>query len=415
MMNRTNSESPIRVRDAMAPECGNDIEMTRALTSLMRLLIVIVLAVAATSLATTRTVNAAMNPAPVPLMLVRINETSTVYVVSTSSYFDPAHPSACDPQDCYLLKRTTNNGASFTLLNLPPVSYQKNSIAGNLVNLEFANSLDGYALLREGVFLTLYVTLDGAASWHRQSIARGEQILALVADRNQLFALIAHCANNHTCTDLRQARSTPAARTWTVATLPRTFPHSFYQNYFGIAAYGPNVWATIQGPKSPVVYTSHDQGRTFTVSLAPSLGSVTACSLTADSARALWAQCPTGMMVSFFHSGDAGVHWTNIDHRGYSGTGGGYFDPVSGSLAYLDYGQTGPSRPKNLFRITNAGRVSTPAGVLRCNDVFGLVFTDLHHGLAICSQGYTLASTDLLRTSDAGATWRRVTAFYQRF
>jgi hypothetical protein len=348
-------------------------------------------------------------------MLVRVNDSSTLYVVSTSNYFDPAHPSACDPQACYLLKRTTNDGASFTIMNLPPVGYVKNAIAGNLEDLVFANSLDGYALLREGVFLNLYVTLDGASSWHRQSIAPGEQILTLITNHDQLYALIAHCLKNHACTDVRQARATLAARKWIVTTLARTLPHSFYANYFGVTVFGPNVWVTLQGPKSPLLYTSLDQGQTFTSAPAPALGSVTACSLTAESTSALWAGCPTGMMASFFFSGDAGAHWVNVSRLGYAGTGGGFFDPVSTSLAYLDYGQAGPSRPKNLFRITNAGRTSTPTGVLHCDDVYGLVFTDALHGLAACNHYYALKSTYLLRTSDGGTTWSRVAAFYERF
>jgi hypothetical protein len=112
---------------------------------------------------------------------------------------------------------------------------------------------------------------------------------------------------------------------------------------------------------------------------------------------------------------DTVKQWVNVSGLGYAGTRGGHFDPVSSSLAYLDYGQTGPSRPKNLFRITNAGRTSTTAGVVRCDDVSGLVFTDANHGLAICDHFYELASTDLVGTSDGGATWSRALSFVERF
>ncbi len=389
--------------------------MTWKWSPLVRLTMVTVLAVSGTVLSTLTSVNAAVNPAPVPVMLVRANDSSTVYVVSTTSYFDPAHPAACDPQACYLLKRTTNNGASFTVMNLPHVGYLKNTIAGTLEDLVFANPRDGYALVRDGVFSTLFVTSNGASTWHRQTITPGEHVLLLIANQGQLYALIARCASNHTCTHLRAARSTLSARRWTVTALPRGLPHAFYSNYFGVTAFGSNVWLTLQGSKTPLLYISHNRGTTFTSAPAPSLGSVTACSLTAESQSSLWATCPTGMMVSFFYSGDAGAQWVNVDRLGYAGTGGGYFDPVSSSLAYLDYGQTGPSRPENLFRITNAGRTSLPAGVLHCDDVFGLVFTDARHGLAICNHHSTLASTYLLRTSDGGSTWSQAAAFYERF
>ena len=97
--------------------------------------------------------------------------------------------------------------------------------------------------------------------------------------------------------------------------------------------------------------------------------------------------------------------------RGYRGW---LFRPRLKSLAYLDDGQTGPSRPKNPFRITKAGRTSTAAGVLRSDDVSGLVLTDANHGLAIYDHFYGLASTNLVRTSDGGARWSRATSFFER-
>ena len=104
-----------------------------------------------------------------------------------------------------------------------------------------------------------------------------------------------------------------------------------------------------------------------------------------------------------------------VSGLGYAGTRGGYFDRVSSSQAYLDDGQTGPSRPKNLFRFTNAGRTSTATGVLRCDDVSGLVFTDANQGLAICDHFYELASTYLVGTSNGGAMWNRATSIFERF
>ena len=104
-----------------------------------------------------------------------------------------------------------------------------------------------------------------------------------------------------------------------------------------------------------------------------------------------------------------------VSGLGYAGTRDGYFDRVSSSQAYLDDGQTGPSRPKNLFRFTNAGRTSTATGVLRCDDVSGLVFTDANQGLAICDHFYELASTYLVGTSNGGAMWNRATSIFERF
>jgi hypothetical protein len=131
--------------------------------------------------------------------------------------------------------------------------------------------------------------------------------------------------------------------------------------------------------------------------------------------RCLTATDDKGKDVSMNRWFDTVKQGVNVSGLGYAGTRSGYFDRVSSSQAYLDYGQMGPSRPKNLFRITNAGRTSTATGVVRCDDVSGLVFTDANHGLAICDHFYELASTYLVGTSDGGATWSRATSFFERF
>ena len=112
--------------------------------------------------------------------------------------------------------------------------------------------------------------------------------------------------------------------------------------------------------------------------------------------------------VLLLDSGDGGTSWNRAPTNQFMGTGGGAFDPVSSDLAYLDYGLTLPSGARNLYRITNSGRTMTAVGRLAGNNVYGLVFTDATHGLAACVRDSTDATTYLLRTSDGGATWRRM-------
>jgi hypothetical protein len=183
----------------------------------------------------------------------------------------------------------------------------------------------------------------------------------------------------------------------------------------GVGAYGPNVWVSEQSRMAALLFTSHDQGRTFTHSSARGLVSINGCDLSATSSSTLWAQCPTGMMVSFLHSRDGGAHWTAVAGREFAGTGGGSFDPVSGTLAYIGYGDVSPAGAKNLFRVTNGGRTATAEGRLKCSNLNGLIFTDVSDGLAACVQTATPDSTVLLGTSDGGATWKKVTSFYDRF
>lgn len=391
--------------------CENAV-MARLLTLFNRTFVVIVAAVAgfAISIASIASAGTTTKSEPTPLMLIGVAGTPYTFVVSSYSV-------GCSHEPCLRLQRTSDDGKSFTTLHAPPLTFVSKNPLGNLRQLVFANEQDGYALLSSPngtqLFPTyMYVTTDGARTWHRASVGRDDSILSVVATKGNLYADIAHCTNVNKCADYLLARSTLAAMKWTITAMPRLLRVTPYPNYHDMTAFGSDVWVTVVTMKSPLLFTSHDQGRTFTQSLAPKLGAVTACALTAESSSSLWAECPTGMMVSFFYSGDGGAQWTTVNRYGYAGTGGGYFAPVSSSLAYLDYGQTGPSRPRNIFRITNAGRTSTPVGVLRCTGVGGLVFTDSQHGLAICDASYSTSSTYLARTSDGGATWSHATPYY---
>lgn len=127
--------------------------------------------------------------------------------------------------------------------------------------------------------------------------------------------------------------------------------------------------------------------------------------MTATSAVTLWAQCPTGMEEQFYFSDDGGARWTLISPVSQiSGTGGAYFDPVSTSTGYLDVGFP----HDDLFRITKDAHSHRFEGTLKCDDP--LVFTTASDGLTLCG-GLSSRSSRLLRTTDGGATWTRVTNF----
>jgi hypothetical protein len=110
------------------------------------------------------------------------------------------------------------------------------------------------------------------------------------------------------------------------------------------------------------------------------------------------------MQMSFLYSHDVGVHWTRVQQSQFMGTAGGAFDPVSSTLAYLDYGQD--SGPQNLVRLTDGGRRASAVANLKCASVPSLVFTNATEGLMLCNLNYT--SIQLRRTNDGGASWRTV-------
>ena len=350
------------------------------------------------------TAGAAAGTELVPSRVVRALRSSTDFVVVTRVYPKSATPRACNPGPCLDLLRTTDNGARFTRLHLPPIGYVKGDDTGNLDQVVFANARFGYVVLSTTYPSILYVTVDGAKTWHRSTIASRAEIFALVPTRDELYAVLARCSTTIGCSDFRIARSAVDGAAWSIHTL-RDWPR---YSGAGLAAYASRVWLSQQPPGTAELLTSNDKGRNFHGSSQPKLGSINGCALTAMSASDLWAECPTGMEVSFFFSGDGGVRWNRIPSNQFMGTGGGYFDPVSSGLAYLDSGAPTTSTAKNFYRVTNSGRTVVAVGRLACDDLTSLVFTDERHGLATCDQLTTSAGSTLWGTSDGGATWRRV-------
>jgi len=120
---------------------------------------------------------------------------------------------ACYQVVCYQLRRTNDEGAQFTYLNLPRTTSASGSSTGDLKRLFFANPLDGYALMGSGAPTTLEVTHDGAQSSHREVIADSTTILGFSATRSELFAVVAQCSTAMVCKNYRLARSSLTART----------------------------------------------------------------------------------------------------------------------------------------------------------------------------------------------------------
>jgi photosystem II stability/assembly factor-like uncharacterized protein len=378
---------------------SNDVEMTLALTQIRQRLVAVVLAIVTICFILVHTDDAATasQSRPVPLLLTGVTGTSLAFVVSATNV-------DCASRRCLQLQRTNDNGTTFTSLHLPPISDVKGNL-GNLGEIIFANSIDGYASIVVGNSLVWYTTTDGARSWHREYVAAGESILQLAPTHNELYTVIAKCVKKNTCTDFRIAHSALTDNKWTIEALPK----SLYKGNFALDVYNTNVWLNLQGSQSPLLFTSTDQGRTFSESSTSPLASVSACNLTPMSPNAVWAECPTGMLVSFLYSSDAGAHWISVSKYTYAGTGGGAFDPVSSSLAYLNFG-TFTTRGKDLYVITDAGHRMTAVGNLACTSANDLVFSNAARGLTICQTNSTASSsTYLLRTSDGGMSWKKLT------
>ncbi len=275
--------------------------------------------------------------------------------------------------------------------------------------MQFANVNDGYAIVGLTDPTVLYVTVNGARTWHRVSMGTGVTTLGLTTTANSIVAVTGVCSRNgDSCHDYRIGRSSLSAQRWSSRSMPIGRSGKLVWGFpYVPAAFGNEVWISEQPPGPAVIFYSRDRGMSFKKVVTPKLGSVNACALIPESASNLWADCPTGMEVSFFFSKDAGTTWTSIPQQQFSGTGGGYFDPATSNLAFLDYGGSAP-----FVRIATAPRSATKLGALSCSKVNssinGLIFTNTRDGLALCFPGDLPAAGRLERTTDGGSRWLAV-------
>lgn len=345
--------------------------------------------------------SAATKKSLTPLTIMQVRSTSDIYVLATTGCAEPS---------CLRLLRTSIDATSFFTLTLPPVQKSSGTLTDTVDSMVFSNVNDGYAILGATGPTTLYVTLNGARTWRSVVVQKGSRTLGLTATASELYAITGVCSpSGSTCHSYRVARSPLSANRWTSSPLP--LGHYGKNGVWGFpyvpAAFGHEVWISEQPPGPAVIFYSRDGGTSFQKITAAKLGSVNACGLTPVSTSTLWAQCPTGMQESFFFSANAGSSWTAVPQRPFFGTGGGFFDPVSASLAYLDYGATRP-----LVRITSSPLKATTVGVLSCSkvnsSVDGLVFTNVNDGIALCAPGDAQATSRLETTTNGGTTWRDV-------
>jgi hypothetical protein len=334
-----------------------------------------------------------------PALLVRAGTSNDVYLVTSTG---------CVGAKCMRLYRTTVHASHFTQVSAPPVQGENGGIANTtLVRLVFANEDIGYAEVGRDYPIKLYETLNGARTWRQVALPSKTDLLNIAVTSDFVYATTARCRNSEgNCIDYRVWRSSLALHHWSeLPTLWRTGTGPT-ETYYGpiVSALGHTVWEQETGNKNVYLWTSHNEGRTFSRVTTAALASVAGCYLTPTSTLDMWAECPTGLEVSFFDSHDGGAQWNSISRYTFSGTGGGTLDPISPEIAYLDYGLVSVHR-YNFFRLTDGGSHVTVVAKLRCSSV-SLLFTNTSDGLADCGENYT--SYQLERTIDGGSSWRKV-------
>ena len=297
----------------------------------------------------------------------------------------------CAGSWCLALLRSTDGGARFTRVGIPPLPSQ-----GVAPTFEFANARDGFAFAEDAT--ALYATNDGGMSWHRVG-PRGT-VHALSIDAGSVYAVFGRS---------RFERAPVPGDDW------RPLPFLVRKEFpLSVAARGRDVWL-LGHPRHPrpghlsELQRSADAGRTFTTAGGPcaDLGGT----LAPAGEGVVWAVCPSGMMAGLLLSTDGGRTFPMT--RSFHDPGGirlptltnsSQIYPASARTAVLYEGAAGP-----LFRTTDLGRRWTrlprTTGV---RDIFWLRFATSRIGTAVFTTRSHPDRASLWRTTDAGATWRTV-------
>ena len=340
-------------------------------------------------------------PGATSLTPIEIWSTGTfpsVYVLATTG---------CAKPSCVHLIATTVTGRRDSRVALPPLQHFREGLGGTtLQSLSFTNGGQGYALVGTASTMSLYVTHDGAATWHKVPAMSGVTFQRITVTGSVVYATMAKCAGfDVDCVDVTIAKSALWPIHWTALRLPEIPNNGLNGGISEVSADVTSVWLSETEDNAEVIWRSTNEGTTFHQTTEPRLVSIDGCGLDLITPVDAWAQCPTGMLVSFFYSSDAGAHWVSVPQRPFAGTSGGFFAPSWNSVAYIDYGDT----PSNVYRVDMNNDVALQVGELHCDDTQSPVFLAGGSGLVVCTAEHgSTQSTSLYSTSDGGAVWHKV-------
>lgn len=263
-------------------------------------------------------------------------------------------------------------------------------VQGPAPTLVFADARDGYAYVRYAA-TPLYATHDGGNSWRE------------VLSRVGTFGVGGGHA--YAVTGLGLERSPVGRDAWKPLSRPVGASDA------SIAARGARLWLLgppRRGRDSATLAYSLNSGDSFATRTGPCLFDLPG-RLVPAGGNVVWAVCPGGMSATVYLSTDGGRSFPLI--RSYHDRGGSRLPlltnaaqifPSSPRAAILCTGAQGP-----LLRTTDDGahwrRLSQTA---RFRQILWLAFPTRRDGLVL---GQTSAgATKLWRTTDSGATWRAV-------
>jgi hypothetical protein len=310
----------------------------------------------------------------------------------------------CGGHLCAQLWRAEDGGRRLTQL-AAPFSMKEAGPGLTLLRwrLAFADVDDGYAVAPRSTGAPAAYTTDGGLSWHSFSAGPGTSLSAVVATAQGTYGLLeSRCSENAPVCRYRLGRSAPGSPEWSSVAVPGTF-----EGDIDLSAQGDEVWLSYGQvePGEPYALESRDGVAPFTRLAEPDLVGENACALYPMTAEVLWAECGTGMTVSWSRSADGGHHFTTVWDT--PGTLGSVFDPLGPTVAYRYTGNVVREPVDALQVTTDGGSRFTTVARLPFHYVTQLLFTDRQHGYVLGAEG-TGDRTVVLRTADGGRHWQTV-------
>ncbi len=375
--------------------------------STLRLLAVVVALTVGGSLSLTPSVSLAASRSTStqwnPLALDRAGQSNVNYVLWSHS---------CGHSRCFRLEQIDMANDTSTFVSAPPLSNLPRVWMGGLVQLDFANALDGYELLNPGGQRSdqLYATFDGGRHWHHDDFIAGETIERIASTPSMIYVVGGvKCATTNELCQRWQLNSSPAAAShWTRVSRPYAYGHDSI--YPAVTAYANSVWVTTQEQSKPyltLMASSSNGGKTFAVRSVSNLPSLLGCALTATSSTSIWAQCDDGNMAGDVeYSNDGGTAWRNLASVTFGEFFWGAFDAVTNDVAFFENG----AHSHQLGELIGGATKVIIAGTTPYTQLSALSFTSPTRGLALSSSIGPSSRYVLYETTDGGDHWKRLFA-----
>ena len=302
------------------------------------------------------------------------------------------------------VEQTTDGGQHFTADTTPPAFIAQSPIkmapgTTTISQIRFGDAKDGWTFGSK-----LFSTTDAGASWSAVNGLAGG-VVDLVAANNTAWAIVQTASSSDA--------SSPAV----------SDQYALWSTSYGK---GPQAWAPVALPigLGSVTPSIVDQDGTVTVMASgpsragnkvhvligtagkPFTDHAGACEqdlggTMSNSKKAIWAVCPHGNGASLYVSKDAGATWTasnGLEIELQSGAAVGAIDDTTAVVF--------DAANQRLSKISGSTVEATSA--TNISDVTFLGFTTTAVGFAI-TVGEDGTTTQLLRTTDGGATWPAVT------